>query len=124
MPGVHSGGTVVEVLLAAPVDDVLLDVLVVVVAAGDGVQSHRAQPATQVSPPGHSALVVHGCVTVSAQCGSVMIALQSGAQARLPPAGQVAPPKLGGGTPPMPPGSHCSSGPTRPSPQRSGPHWL
>src|SRR5438445_7101160 len=49
-----------------------------------------------------------------------MIALQSGAQARLP-AGKpsdlhVAPPKLGG--------SHCSSGPTRPSPQRSGPHWL
>src|SRR5207245_6703740 len=29
---------------------------------------------------------------------------------------RVAPPKLGG--------SHCSSGPTRPSPQRSGPHWL
>src|SRR5947208_2892476 len=65
MPGVHSGGTVVEVLLAAPVDDVLLDVLVVV-AAGDGVQSHRQQPepamslrfavhpSPRQSPPGQS----------------------------------------------------------------------
>ncbi len=35
MPGLHSGGTVVEVLLVAPVDDVLLDVLVVVVTVGD-----------------------------------------------------------------------------------------